>query len=83
MGERLFLEVNLVGIDVVCSRKAKRSYRCVGFSPNVVGFADDDRMLAIGFVPNWVNVDTRLTNIQDGPELGLPLVCEPMPVAKV
>jgi hypothetical protein len=25
-----------------------------------------------------VNVDTRLTSIQDGPELGLPLVCEPI-----
>jgi hypothetical protein len=43
-----------------------------------LGSAFDDRMLAIGFVPNRVNVDTRFTRTQDGPELGPPLVCEPV-----
>ena len=71
-------QTNVVGIDVVGSRESKRSYRGVGLGPNVIGFAFNHRMLAIGFVPNRVNVDTRLTSIQDGPELGLPLVSEPI-----
>jgi hypothetical protein len=35
-------------------------------------------MLAIGFVPNRVNVDARLTRIQDSLELGPTLVREPV-----
>jgi hypothetical protein len=68
----------VIGIDVIGSVKAKRSYRSVGFGPKVSGFAFDNRMLSIGFVPNRVNIDACLTSIQDGPELGLPLMCEPV-----
>jgi hypothetical protein len=30
------------------------------------------------FVPNQMNVDSSFTSFQDGPELGLPLVCKPI-----
>jgi carbon monoxide dehydrogenase subunit G len=36
----------------------------------------DDRVLAIGFVPNRVNVDACFPGVQDGTELSPALVCE-------
>jgi hypothetical protein len=39
-------------------------------------------MLAIGFVPNRVNVDARLTRLQNRLELGSSLMREPVAGAK-
>jgi hypothetical protein len=42
----------------------------------------DDHMLAIGFVPNRVNVDTEVTGFHEGLELSSTLVREPVTDAK-
>ena len=72
----------MVGVDVVGSLKAKRSYRCVGLSPKVIGFAFDDRMLAIGFVPNRVNINAGLARLQNRTKLGPPLTGKSVTRAK-
>jgi len=64
----------MVGVDIVSAAEAQRSNRCVGLNPNVVGFAFDNRMLAIGFVPNRVYINAGLARLQNRSELGPPLM---------
>ena len=75
-------QADMVGIDMVSALPTQRSYGGVGFRPDVVGFAMDDHMLAIGFVPNRVNVDPQVTGFQEGLELSSTLVREPVTDAK-
>jgi hypothetical protein len=42
----------------------------------------DDHMLAIGFVPNRVNIDPQVTGFQESLELGSTLVRKPVTDAK-
>src|SRR6516165_3864677 len=58
-------QADVVGIDVVGSRESKRSYRCVGLGPNVIGFGFDEGMLTIGFVPDRVNINACIARLQD------------------
>jgi hypothetical protein len=72
----------VIGIDMVSPLPTQRSHGGVGFCPDVIGFAMDDHMLAIGFVPNRVNIDPQVTGFQEGLELGSTLVREPVTDAK-
>ena len=70
---------DVVGVDVIRVRPARGADRLVRRPAGVLGRGPDDRMLAVGLVPDRGDGHALATRRLQGPELGPALAPEPVP----
>src|SRR5258708_4072210 len=68
------LQTDVIGIDVVGSFPAECGHCGVRFSANIVRLTPYHQMFTIGFVPDWVNIDTSSPGPPNRPQLRLSLM---------
>ncbi len=66
----------MVGVDEVGIRPAEGARRGVGLGADVGGPRADDRVLAVGLVPDGGDRDAEIAGADEGRELGPPLAGE-------
>ena len=64
----------MIGIEEVRSRPAEGLHGGIGGHSSGCGFGADDRVLAVGLVPDWNDFDTVFQGELAGAQLGLRLV---------
>lgn len=75
-------EVDVVGIDVKSTGPAEGFNRIAGFVQDASGFRADDRVFAVGFVPNGDDFDAFGLGGLNGLKLGATFMGEAIPHAK-